>query len=165
MSLDRRRSAGYMTNWAARLFTSAIERRLKGRGLSSAHLPVFFALGAGEARTQKDLAAAAAVEQPTMAATLARMARDGLVRRGVDPEDGRSASISLSEAALAEIDHVRRATDEVNAVALSRLEEAERATFLAMLDKVIAALAEDAPPRPARTSRREPPGSASASSM
>ncbi|NLH82190.1 MAG: MarR family transcriptional regulator [Phyllobacteriaceae bacterium] len=157
MSLDRRRSAGYMTNWAARLFASAIERRLKSRRLSSAHLPIFFALGGGEALTQKDLAAVAAVEQPTMAATLARMERDGLIRRDADPDDGRSSLISLTDTALSALDDVRRATDAVNALALAALDDAERDAFLAMLDRVVAALAEDAPAKPPRSTRRPHP--------
>ncbi|WP_216073103.1 MarR family transcriptional regulator, partial [Acinetobacter nosocomialis] len=62
-----------MTNWAARLFARAIDRRLKLIGVSSGHLPVFFALGDGSALSQKALTEAAAIEQPTMAATLTRM--------------------------------------------------------------------------------------------
>ena len=155
MSLDRRRSAGYMTNWAARLFATAIERRLKPHGLATAHLPVFFALADGAALAQKDLAAAAAVEQPTMAATLARMERDGLVRRTPDPADGRSSLFALSEEALRGLDAVRSATDEVNALALAGLDEAERRAFLAMMEKVVAALIADAPVKPARTPRRD----------
>ena len=153
MSLDRRRSAGYMTNWAARLFAAAIERRLKPRGLSPAHLPIFFALGDGESLTQKELAAAAAVEQPTMAATLARMERDGLIRRGPDPDDGRSSRVALTDAALRAVDDVRRATEAVNALALAALDDGERDAFLVLLGKVIAALAEDAPAKPPRPPR------------
>ena len=44
MSLERGRSAGYLVNWAARLFARAIDRRLKPLGVSSGQLPVFFAL-------------------------------------------------------------------------------------------------------------------------
>lgn len=155
MSLDRHRSAGYMTNWAARLFAGAIERRLRPRGITSAHLPVFFALADGEARAQKELAAAAAVEQPTMAATLARMERDGLLRRSTDPNDRRSFLHALTPEALGDLDAVRRATDEVNALALSALDPDERTAFLAMLEKVVATLAADVPEKPPRGTRRE----------
>lgn len=155
MTLDRHRSAGYMTNWGARLFATAIERRLKPRGIAAAYLPVFFALDAGRALTQKELAIAAAVEQPTMAATLARMERDGLIRRSPDPADGRSSSIALTETALQEVDAVRRATEEVNEVALAELDESERAAFLDMLGRVISALVTDTPAKPPRSARHE----------
>ncbi|WP_206064864.1 MarR family winged helix-turn-helix transcriptional regulator [Nitratireductor mangrovi] len=140
MTFVRERSAGYMTNWAARLLARAIDRRLKEHGLSSGHLPVFFALGDGKAMTQKALAAAAAIEQPTMAATLSRMERDGLVRRAPDPKDKRSALVSLTPAALARVPAVRAAVDAVNRQALSGLSEAERDAYLAMLARMVAAL-------------------------
>eukprot|EP01035_Chromulina_nebulosa_P012954 gene12954-17251_t len=73
----RETSAGYLTNWAARLLTRSLERRLAGGG--AGQMPVFFALIDGVAQTQADLARDAAVEQPTMANTLQRMERDGLV--------------------------------------------------------------------------------------
>lgn len=140
MTFVRERSAGYMTNWAARLLARAIDRRLKEHGLSSGHLPVFFALGDGTAMTQKALAAAAAIEQPTMAATLSRMERDGLVRRAPDPKDRRSALVSLTPAALARVPAVREAVAAVNEQALSGLSEAEREAYLAMLARMVAAL-------------------------
>jgi len=143
MSLDRLHSAGYMTNWAARLFAIAIDQRMKPHGLAPAHLPVFFALGNGEALSQKALAQAASIEQPTMAATLNRMERDGLIQRVADPADRRSSLVSLTEAALGKVRAVRQVTDEVNALALSALDEAERASFLAMLAKITAVLGQD----------------------
>ncbi|ABC22242.1 MarR family winged helix-turn-helix transcriptional regulator [Rhodospirillum rubrum] len=137
MSLNRLHSAGYMTNWAARLFALAIEQRLKPHGIAPAYLPVFFALGPGKPLSQKALAALAAVEQPTMAATLNRMERDGLIERTPDPADRRSSLISLSELASGKLEVVRQATADINARALSSLTEAECATFLTMLEKII----------------------------
>jgi DNA-binding MarR family transcriptional regulator len=46
--------------------------------------------------TQKDLAHLAQIEQPTMAQLLARMERDGLIRRSPNPQDSRSSLISLT---------------------------------------------------------------------
>ncbi len=147
MSLDRHRSAGYMINWAARVFTPAIDLRLKPLGISSAHLPVFFALGGGDALPQKVLAVAAAVEQPTMAATLNRMERDGLIKRVPDPSDGRSSLVSLTKTARAKVAAVSEATREVNEAALSGLTDDERGALFALLEKVIVALSQDATAR------------------
>ncbi|MBN9060602.1 MAG: MarR family transcriptional regulator, partial [Rhizobiales bacterium] len=115
MTLQRSRSAGYMTNWAARLFARAIDRRLKPLGISSGQLPVFFALGGGAALSQRALTEVAAIEQPTMAATLARMERDGLVEKRPDPDDRRSTLVSLTPAAMEKARAVREAIDGVNA--------------------------------------------------
>jgi DNA-binding MarR family transcriptional regulator len=140
MSFDRTRSAGYMTNWAARLFARAIDRRLKPLNLSSGQLPVIFALAGGGALTQKALTEIAAIEQPTMAATLARMERDGLVARRPNPDDRRSALFQLTPAAMTRAKAVQDAIAGVNDHALSHLSAEERATYLALLRKVIGSL-------------------------
>lgn len=129
-----------MTNWAARLFARAMDRRLKPLGMSCGQMPVFFALSARPALSQKQLAEAAATEQPTMAATLSRMQRDGLLVKRPNPQDGRSALYSLSPKALESSEEIRAAVEGINAEALSGLEEGERAAFLAMMAKVVGTL-------------------------
>lgn len=143
MDFERDKSAGYMANWAARLFARAIDRRLKPIGLSSAHMPVMFSLGGGRELSQKALADAASIEQSTMAATLSRMERAGLVRRRPDPRDRRAALFSLTGLAREKADAVLCAAREVNALALGTLDEAEQAQFLDMLARVAAALDRD----------------------
>jgi MarR family transcriptional regulator, transcriptional regulator for hemolysin len=137
MTLTREASAGYMTNFAARLFARAIDERLRPLGVSSGHLPVFFALAEGGALTQTALAQAAAIEQPTMAATLSRMERDGLIERRPDPRDGRSALVSLTTAALKKVKAVENAVRSVNAEALAALDEGAQSAFLAALGKIV----------------------------
>jgi DNA-binding MarR family transcriptional regulator len=136
----RDRSAGYLTNLAGRLFVRELARRLDAIGLSIGHMPVFAALGDGAAMTQKELATQAVVEQPTMAATLSRMERDGLVARQENPEDARSALVSLTPAALSKVGELSRVTADVNGIAVASLTRAERAEYLRLLGKIIAAL-------------------------
>lgn len=143
MQFDREQSSGYLTNWAARLFARAIDRRLALLGLSSAYMPVFFALAAGDALSQKALAEHAAVEQPTMANTLKRMERDGLIMRRPDPNDGRAKLVVLTPAARQKLRGVRAAGHAVNDLALAPLSPAERRQYLKLLRKVIGALDED----------------------
>ena len=145
MDFDRYTSSGYMTNWAARLFARAIDRRLKPLGLSSAHMPVFFALARGRELSQRQLVEAASVEQPTMASTLQRMDRDGLLSKRASPEDRRSTLYRLSEKGLAMMDQVRAAGHEVNALALSGMDEAEQTAYLALLAKAVGNLERDEP--------------------
>jgi DNA-binding MarR family transcriptional regulator len=140
MKFERGKSAGYLTNWAARLFARAMDRRLKEIGMSSGQMPVLFALGDGGALTQKRLAELAALEQPTMAATLARMERDGLVERKPNPRDGRSALFSLTPAAMDKAKTVREAVVSINGQALSGLSEEEQAAFMDMMHRIVAAL-------------------------
>lgn len=144
MTFDRTKSSGYMTNWAARLFARAIDRRLKEIGVASGQMPVFFALGNGAALPQKKLAQIASIEQPTMAATLSRMERDGLIVRRPDPDDGRSQLVELTPAAMEKAALVKQAGMSVHAKALEQLSEDERALFLDMLARIVSSL-EDKP--------------------
>jgi DNA-binding MarR family transcriptional regulator len=139
-SLD---SIGYLTNLAARMFLRALERRSPG-GVTGP-MPVFLALHEGNALPQKELARIAAVEQPTMANTLGRMQRDGLISRMADPHDGRSSLIRLTSRGLANAEAAMVAAGKVNQLALSALEPVERLAFVDMLRRVIGVLGEDGP--------------------
>lgn len=138
--LEGNKSAGHLTNRAARLFAWMIDGRLKPHGLSAGQIPVFFALGGGASLTQKALVEVAAVEQPTMAAILTRMERDGLVERRPDPNDGRSSLVQLTPRAMKKVPDVAEAIQTGNREALAGFSEAEKAAFLDMLRRIIANL-------------------------
>lgn len=138
--LTRETSAGYLTNWAARLFARELERQLAPSGISPAYMPIMFALADGGALTQKVLAQRAAVEQPTMAATLNRMERDGFIARRPDPTDKRSALISLTASAMALVPEVERVVSTINGLALDPLDDEERGQYLMLIRKIIAEL-------------------------
>ncbi|QQR36650.1 MarR family transcriptional regulator [Devosia oryziradicis] len=145
MTLIRETSAGYMTNWAARLFARELERQLAPTGIAPAYMPVLFALADGSTLTQKELARRAAVEQPTMAATLNRMERDAMIDRHPDPGDKRSALVSLTPLALGKVETVERVVSAINTLALEQLTPAERSQFLSLLARIIGVLeAQDA---------------------
>lgn len=137
MTLTRETSAGYMTNWAARLFARELERQLAPSGIAPAYMPVIFALADGSTLTQKALAQRAAVEQPSMAATLKRMERDALITRRPDPADRRSALVALTPLALGKVETVSGVVTTINSLALEPLTPEERRQFLSLLGKVI----------------------------
>ncbi len=141
MSYQREQSAGYLVNWAGRLFVRAIERRLAGG--NAGPMPVFFALADGGTLSQTALARWASVEQPTMANTLNRMERDGLISRTPDPADRRSALVSLSKLGRQRANEALAAGMEVNGLALSGLKPAEREVLFDMLRRVIGSLERD----------------------
>lgn len=140
--LKREESAGYMTNWAARLFARRIERKLRPLGISPAYLPVIFALADGSALSQKALVGRAAVEQPTMAATLKRMERDRLIETRPDPADRRSVLYSLKAEARKVVDGVAQAAVETNEEALAAFDKKERELYLAMMQRMVRRLLE-----------------------
>src|ERR1700728_4744752 len=101
MDLDVLSTPGHLISLAARGFARLSEARLKSLGFGVGHLPVLVALQDGRADTQRDLARFAKIEQPPMAQMLARMERDGLIKRAPDPADGRSSRVSMTQAAEA----------------------------------------------------------------
>lgn len=163
MTFDRHRSPGYVVNYLARLFARALVRRIGAHGVTPGQFPVLLALWEREGTTQAELVERLAVEQPTMANTLRRMERDGLVKRAPDPEDRRQARIHLTprgRALEADLTASARAT---NAAALAGLTAAEAAQFLDLAARVVANLEHDAqrgtppeaaPPRPTRPARQ-----------
>ena len=78
-------SVGYQVNRLARLFEAALRERIAGYGVVPGQFPALLALFEQDGRTQRELCGAASVDQSTMAKTLARMRRDGLVREQPDP--------------------------------------------------------------------------------
>jgi MarR family transcriptional regulator, transcriptional regulator for hemolysin len=139
--LEREKSAGYMVNWLSRLFIRAITPRIEPAGISIGYMPVFFALVARpEGLTQKQLAVMAEVEQPTMAATLSRMERDGIIERTPDPNDKRSAIVKFTPAGWEKIEVVREAAAATNAEALAPLSADEREQFFEMMRRIVVAL-------------------------
>jgi DNA-binding MarR family transcriptional regulator len=140
MALNRRNSVGYLTNLAGRLLVRELERHLVPLGLSPGHMPVLLALEDGSALTQKALAERATVEQATMAATLTRMERDGLVTRRPNPDDGRSALVALTPLALGKLPALAEATAAINDLVLEQLTPQERRQFFGLMTRIIAVL-------------------------
>jgi len=77
---------------------------------------------------------------PTVSQTVARMERDGLIRRVTDDSDARRQRVWLTARARALEGPATAAATDLNGVALRDLDDAETATFLAMLRRVIGAL-------------------------
>lgn len=133
-------SMGYLMHWAARLLRRLADRRLKPLGLSSGHLPVITELMQRSEMSQKELTAAAAIEQPTMAEMLLRMERDNIIKRRPDPKDKRSTLISLSPSTLKNLGRIKDVIQSINRDALSALPKHEREPFLRKVTDMISSL-------------------------
>ena len=125
---------------AARGFARLSEARLKPPGFGIGHLPVLVALRDGRASTQRDLARFARTGQPPMAQMLARMERDGLVKRRPDPSDGRSSRVTLTEGARARMPEAVAVLVQGHCDALQGFTDGEAAQFVALPTRVIANL-------------------------
>ncbi|WP_404335295.1 MarR family winged helix-turn-helix transcriptional regulator [Sphingomonas sp. MMS12-HWE2-04] len=132
------RMPGHYFSRIARGLARVGDARLKELGFATAQLPVLTALKDGAQLSQTELARWAKVEQPTMAQLLARMERDGIVRRSPDPADRRSSLVSLSEDARARLPAGRAILEQGNREATRGLSEAEVETLLGLLARVLA---------------------------
>ena len=130
-------SLGEIVNRTARLLRRLADQRLAPLGLSSGYLPVLTALMGGETLSQKALTERAGIEQPTMAATLVRMERDGVVTREPDPDDRRSARFSLTPAARDKLGALASTIRLMNEDALASLGDADRTDLRRMLQEVM----------------------------
>lgn len=135
--LDVLSSPGHLISLAARGFARLSEARLKPLGFGVGHLPVLAALHEKPGQSQRELAAFARIEQPSMAQMLARMERDGLIRRSPDPADGRSSQITLTKAALSRLPQACAMLFQGNQDALSGFSAAEAAQLVDLLTRLI----------------------------
>ncbi|RYZ31678.1 MAG: MarR family transcriptional regulator [Myxococcaceae bacterium] len=130
----------FWINHASRLLMRHFEQRLRPLDFGMAYMPVADALEKQGPLLQKQLAEHARVEQPTMAALLTRMERDGLIEREPHPDDKRASQISLSAKARERLPKAKEQLVEVAEQATAGLSERERATFMSLLRRVVANL-------------------------
>lgn len=140
MELDRNRSAGILASEIARLYAATLQGALQPLGLSRAQYLALSELWLEDGLTQRQLAERLGVEQATMANTLVRMERDGLIDRKPNPDDGRSQRIWLTEAAQRLQGPATSAAMGANELVAAGLPAAERELFYSMLARVISSL-------------------------
>ncbi|MDG2244581.1 MAG: MarR family transcriptional regulator [Rhodospirillaceae bacterium] len=99
MAIRRQDALGYQIGLLGRLFDRALESELTAFGVLPGQFPALVMLYQKDGLTQADLCQRINVEQPTMANTLNRMERDGLVQRVADPDDKRRTRIHLTDRA------------------------------------------------------------------
>lgn len=134
---DKARSPGYLANHMARLFAQGLAEAIRPLGLAPAQFMTLLELWDEDGLTQADLVARLDVEQATMAGTLGRMVRDGLVTRRPHPSDRRAQCIHLTERARALRAPATAAAASVNAQAMAGLAPAKAAEFVELLHRII----------------------------
>lgn len=131
-------SAGYLMNHIARQFAILLSEGLKPLGIAPAQFPILIELWQKDGLSQQELVERADLKQATIANTLARMERDGLIVREPNPEDARSRLIMLTEHARALQRQSTEIAQKINQEALSDLSADEQGRFLEMAEKIIA---------------------------
>ncbi|MGF0537640.1 MarR family winged helix-turn-helix transcriptional regulator [Agrobacterium sp. ES01] len=94
-------SATYLAAQLAKGFNRSLQMKAARLGFSPGQFPILIELWEEEGLTQKQLLDRVDIEQATMANTLSRMERDGLVERRPHPKDKRAQLVFLTEKARA----------------------------------------------------------------
>jgi DNA-binding MarR family transcriptional regulator len=136
-SLSRRESLGYQINHLARQFEQQLRIRIDRHGVTPGQFAQILALYEEEPLTQRELCKRVQIEQPTMAYTLGRMERDGLIKRVADPDDGRRAHITLTPRTRGLQGTLLAAARQVNGVATEGMSAAEVAEFMSRIERMI----------------------------
>ncbi len=137
MTFTKNQSAGYLINHVARIFSRGLTARIKPLGLTTGTFPTLLELWETDGLTQKQLVERLDIEQATIANTLARMERDGLILRAKDASDGRMQRVWLTEQARGLRGPAIAAAIAENATELAGLSTDERAQFIALMQKII----------------------------
>ncbi len=137
MTFTKNQSAGYLINHVARIFARGLTARIKPLGLTTGTFPTLLELWEADGLTQKQLVERLDIEQATIANTLARMERDGLILRAKDASDGRMQRVWLTEQARGLRGPAIAAALAENAAELAGLSTDERAQFIALMQKII----------------------------
>ncbi len=124
---------GYLVNHVARQLARALHAEISPLGVVPGQFGQLLVLYEREGLTQQELSEIVGIEQPTMARTLARMERDGLIERKPHPTDGRSQSIVLTEKSRALQPRLFEAARSVNARAMEGFSELERSMLIELL--------------------------------
>ena len=134
------RSPGYLANHMARLFAQRLHERIRPLGLAPAQFVALLELWEGDGLTQRELVERLDVEQATMANTLNRMERDGLIERRAHETDARARTVHLTDQARALREPAQAAAREVNAMAMADVSDAEGERFVAVMQSAIAGM-------------------------
>lgn len=140
MMFEKQNSAGYLANLMARLFAKGLQEQIASLGIVTGQFPMLLELWERDGVTQRELLSRLDVEQATLANTLTRMERDGLITRTRHPTDARAQQIWLTPQAKAARDRAYEAAMTQNALALSDLSEKEQVQFVNYMRRVINAM-------------------------
>ncbi|WP_399880680.1 MarR family winged helix-turn-helix transcriptional regulator [Streptomyces sp. BBFR51] len=126
----------------ARLHKALAGRLLRESGLYPGQELVLMVLWDQGPQRQVDLAEAVESDAPTMARSIARLEKAGLVRRSPSPTDGRAVIVEATRASLslrAKVDGAWRELERLTTEGLSAARQAEILTNLGLLETTLAA--------------------------
>jgi DNA-binding MarR family transcriptional regulator len=135
--LKREESLGYQVNHLARLLAAALRERIEPHGVVPGQFAQMLALLEHDGISQAELCHEVRIDQSTMALTVKRMERDGLISRSPDPDDRRRSVIRLTPRARKLAPTLVGAARDVNAAAAAGVPPEDLATCMRVLARLI----------------------------
>ena len=137
MVIRRLDSLGYQIGLLSRLFDRRLQEVLKSLGVAPGQFAPLVMLFEQDGLTQAELCRRINVEQPTMANTLERMERDGLIRRKADVADRRRALVYLTQRAKDARTQVMEGVRGVSSRAVAQLSAADQDAIFRLLARMV----------------------------
>ena len=128
------RILGLAVNTLGRHIVWSLAERTVQHGVLPGAYPVIAWLLHLQQTTQSELSRLIGIEQPTMAITLRRMERDGIIERSPDPKHGRKSLVKLTARGRRLNDVIAAAAHDVQKVASKGLTTAELEEFYRFVD-------------------------------
>ena len=129
-------SAGHLIAATYRLFRAYLDRELASYGIGAAQLQFLMALYHGDGTNQETLAKLRCVDKATTTRAIAKLEREGLVRRERDPDDGRAYRVFLTEKARRLQPEFRRILNGWSNQLLAGFRQLERRRAIRMLNQM-----------------------------
>lgn len=134
---DRPQAPGYLANLMARLFHEVSGQGLAPLGVRPEHFPILIELWFGQGATRQSLCTSQESSPDLIDPLLATLAADGLIEA---PPTDPTAPLALTGKGRDVRDAAIAAARRANAAAGGALSEAEMASFMDMMNRVIDAL-------------------------
>ncbi|MCA0202317.1 MAG: MarR family transcriptional regulator [Proteobacteria bacterium] len=137
MAIRRIDSLGYQLGLLNRLYDRCLQDALKEFGVAPGQFAPLVMLFEEDGLTQAELCRRINVEQPTMANTLDRMERDGLIKRKADTNDRRRSHVFLTARAKDIQAQVMEAARAVSNRTVARMSASEQDDMFRLVARMV----------------------------
>ncbi len=130
MAHDLMESAVYLSGLLAKGFSRSLQQKSAVLGVTPGQFPILMTLWNEDGITQRELVERLEIEQATIANTLSRMVRDGLIERKPHPTDKRAQLLFLTDKAKSLEEQVVSAAQESDEALFTGFRRFERELLL-----------------------------------
>jgi DNA-binding MarR family transcriptional regulator len=142
MEFQKNTSAGFLINILARSFAKQLHAQIAPLGIVPGQFPILLELWEKEGQTQRDMLVKLQIEQATLANTLNRMERDGLIKRTKHLSDGRAQQVWLTNKTRNIKTEALSAASRINTAAMVDLSDDEKQQLINLMQTVVARISD-----------------------